>query len=275
MKIKSIDQLLSHQKAPFPQKGSIELSAFDCFTRFLGPGRSLVLRVWVTHPGLVSCPFHIPTRQGFLQSFKHWLIPRVEAFCLGIPGFGVHWEHPWPYSAAQKQSWDKVITRPVQSCKILMDSSCWVFCCTHSSKQSIQHSLSLERDWQKRGWKHSRGSDQFINHPFTTWPWCPSLSEQPSVARKPHGPSSCWAVSPANAGDSKGRSKAFSHYSKFRQELHLTLVTGLVISPSVTEQGVSSPCQTQPQRQAAPSSAEAEDGFLKCKVLWECLCYWL
>lgn len=31
-------------------------------------------------------------------------------------------------------------------------------------------------------------------------------------------------------------------------------------------------CQTQPQWEAAPSSAGAEDGVLKCKVLWECLC---
>lgn len=152
----------------------------------------------------MSCSFHILTRQGFFVFSTladiHPGQPRWEAFCQGIPGFGVHWEHPWPYSAAQKQSWDKVVARPVQSCKILMDSSCWVFCCTHSSKQSMAaQSLSwkgLAAAWvETQSWLWSVHQSSLHNVavvPLTEWTTCSCQKTTWPKQLLSSQPSKCW-----------------------------------------------------------------------------------
>lgn len=143
------------------------------FTRFLGSGRALTSEA----PRLGHSPrthllplSHPPQTKLFY--------PEWEAVCQIAPGFGTCWERPWTHSAAQKQSWDKVVARLVQSCK-KPDGLI--------SMHVLLYSLIKSKVWQRgvsllkgtgseRGWKHSRGSDQVINHPFTARPLVPLKS---------------------------------------------------------------------------------------------------
>lgn len=81
--------------------GAWELSTFACFTKFLGPGRSLALQA----PGLGHSPRTylsplLHPHQGtlfvafYIQDDIHPGLSEWEAFCQGAPGFGEHWEHP-------------------------------------------------------------------------------------------------------------------------------------------------------------------------------------
>lgn len=90
----------------------------------------------------------------------------------------MRWEHPWTYSATQKQSWGKVIIRLVQSCKKpdgLISLRVLLYSLIKSKARHRGVSL-LKGTGSKRGWKHSHGSDQVINHPFATWPLVPLKS---------------------------------------------------------------------------------------------------
>lgn len=136
-----------------------------------------------------------------------------------------------------------------------MDSSHHVFCCTRSSK--AKHGREASRSW--KGLATSVGGNTVVALirlsiiPSRRGRWCHSsrrLTERPAVAKKPHGPSSCWAVSQANARDGEGRSKAFNHFSWLREEVNLNLVIGLVITPTLTDRGVLSgldSCGIQPR----------------------------
>lgn len=160
---------------------------------------------------LCLAPFTSSLGKAFLvfsiQAETHLGHPGWEVFYQGTPGFGTHWEHPWPNSAAQKQSGDGVTAGPVQSCEE-PDGLISLCVLLYSSKQSV---AAVSLSW--RGLAASVGGNaavalinhqpsinhqSIINHPCSrgrvlimewTTPMC----------QKTTWPSSCWAVSPANA----------------------------------------------------------------------------
>lgn len=128
-------------------------------------------QVWVTHPGLLSCPFYILNRQGFLQSFIDRLIST-----LGIQGgrhfarevLGLGHNGSIPDHTQLLRSKIRIKSQPGLSKAVKNLWNHGSVCLLYSSQQSMAaECLSLERDWQERGWEHSRGCNGIINHPFT------------------------------------------------------------------------------------------------------------
>lgn len=127
----------------------------------------------LSHPGWARIFIVFYTQADIHPGRQGW-----EAVCQRTPGFGMCREHPWTYSATQKQSWDKVIVMLVQSCE-KPDGLISLHVLLYSlikSKAWHRGVLLLKETGSERGWKHSRGSDQVINHPFPTWPLVPLQS---------------------------------------------------------------------------------------------------